>query len=473
MTTRTPRSGSVPSARAAACEAVAFALEHQGFIGEHLARLRAEQGSTARDVGFASEIALGTMRRFQTLQHLLVTVAPHDRQRVSTLLRAILLTGAYQIVFMNRVPEFAAVDESVTLARRLVGGRAHAMANALLRRLAGAIHTRSCDWQPGSLDLVRTNWSHACRFRLAVLPDPARQPESSIALATGESLAIVRNLVARFGVEKAEQIAWASTATPVTILNANTLRASFAEVVAAVQTECPHAALSSVGDAPAIFLPPDVHVGELTVVRDGRAYVQDATAHQAALAVDAKSGERILDLCAAPGGKSIAMAIASGDRAEIVACDTSGQRLDRVRENAERLGLRSIRSVLLSPGGAPAAGELGRFNAVLADVPCSNSGVFSRRPEARLRLNAESLRSLAELQTKLLIQAASYPREGGGIIYSTCSIEGAENEYRIREFTGAHPAWLLEEEHLTLPTWGPSLADWRDGGYFARLRRVR
>lgn len=177
----------------------------------------------------------------------------------------------------------------------------------------------------------------------------------------------------------------------------------------------------------------------------------------------------MLDLCAAPGGKSVVLALALCDRGEIVACDRAPDRLARVDENATRLGLKCIRTQLLPDDVADVLNLFPRFDAALVDVPCSNTGVIARRPEARLGLTPRKLRALVETQRHLLRRAAACLRPGGRLVFSTCSLEPEENEQVVAEFLAENPPWRLDVQETTLPAWGPRLSDWHDGGYFARL----
>ena len=202
--------------------------------------------------------------------------------------------------------------------------------------------------------------------------------------------------------------------------------------------------------------------------------MQDVTARAAALLVDARPGESVLDFCAAPGGKSIVLAQQMGDRGEVLACDASPERILRVRENTRRLRLTSIRTHLIRTSDASESDLTRMFDAALVDVPCANTGVIARRPEARLGLTTEKLASLVELQRALLRRAAASVRPGGRLVYSTCSIEPQENGQIVEAFVAETPAWELVTSQTTLPTWGPRLSDWRDGGFAALLvRRTR
>jgi 16S rRNA (cytosine967-C5)-methyltransferase len=181
-------------------------------------------------------------------------------------------------------------------------------------------------------------------------------------------------------------------------------------------------------------------------------------------ALDPAPGSRVLDLCAAPGGKTTHLAELMQDRGRVVACDVDEQRLQTVSLLARRLGLTIVETCRLRPGpdeGLPP----GPFDAVLADVPCSNTGVLGRRPEARWRLRPEDLAELVALQARLLRLAAGAVRPGGVLVYSTCSIEPEENRDLVRAVLPALPDFRLEAEEELVPG-RPA-----DGGYWARLRR--
>jgi 16S rRNA (cytosine967-C5)-methyltransferase len=199
---------------------------------------------------------------------------------------------------------------------------------------------------------------------------------------------------------------------------------------------------------------------------DGRITVQGETAARSAELVEPRAGERVLDACAAPGGKS-ALIAASGSR--VVACDVGTARLERVGETARRLRVeKNIELVACDAAGALADGSC---DAVLVDAPCSNTGVLAKRPEARWRFGRASQESLGELQGKLLRAGAARVKRGGRLVYATCSIEPEENARRVRAFATEDRRFAIEAEIEALPARaggeGPV-----DGGYAARLRRI-
>jgi 16S rRNA (cytosine967-C5)-methyltransferase len=456
--------------REAAFQAVLAVLRGDGFVQEALAHLRDTDRLDRRESALAMEIALGAVRHALTIEHVLRAVARYDTRHVKPNLRAILLSAGFQIVWMDRIPEFAAVDEAVELARRHVSRRAPGMVNAILRNLSRVVDQRRTTWQRLNPQQVRVSWDQACSFKSNVLPVPDDDQGriAHLAAATGERLARFRTLVERFGEERAEAVAWAAQALPVTVLQRNTLRLDsgvFRERVR--ETFGDQAEWTPEG----VFLPSTVNVVDTALFREGRAYVQDMTARAAALLLNVRSGERVLDFCAAPGGKSIVFAQHTGDRGEVLACDTSPERIRRITESVRRLRLTGIRTHLIRTSDISDPDLTREFDAALVDVPCSNTGVIARRPEARLGLSAKKLKSLVRLQAVLLRRAAASVRSGGRLVYSTCSIEPEENEQIVDKFLAENAEWTKRNACLTLPNWGPRLSDWRDGGFAVLLTR--
>lgn len=453
--------------RAAAAGAVAAVLGGRGFAGEWLRAARSAGRLAGREAALAMELAQGALRHMLTIEQILGRLARFARPRVPAPLRAVLYTAVYQLVWLERIPPFAAVDRAVALARDRVGGRAPGMVNAVLRRVSDALAERCAPWTRLDPAQVRTGWDRACRFRTAALPPAGADPQTHLAAATGERPARYAELVARYGPERAEAVAWASQGRPATVLHRNPLRATPEAFERSLRVAY-GAEVELAGDV--AFAPPSVPVGDLPAFQDGLAYVQDLTAHAAVRAVEARPGEQVLDLCAAPGGKSIALALALRDRGRVVACDAAPPRLARVDANVARLRLTCVRTRAIAADAPELVAEGPRYDAVLVDAPCTNTGVIARRPEARLGLTPRKLASLVALQQRLLRQAARLVRPGGRLVYSTCSIEPAENEEVVAAFLADHPGWRLDAEETTLPAWGPRWADWRDGGYYARLR---
>lgn len=462
------------SARDAAVLAVSKVLRAEEeklgreFITDTLRTLRTTGRLAPAEVGLASEISLGTIRRLLTLEHVLERVARYEANRVVPRLRATLLSAAYQVIYLDGVPAFAAVNEAVEQAKRIVGGESPKMANAVLRNLTRAIASRRAPWRRLDATLVRVTGDDACAFDRAVVPEAAAGEELvHLAAAAGEMPDRARALADRVGPVEAERVMWAAWSVPPIVMQPNSLSVSAETFQKLVRADFGGAAEF---DAGAAFLPPAARVAASQALLTGGAYVQDVTARAAAALVAARAEEKILDFCAAPGGKSVALAITMRDRGKITACDIDKRRLRLIAENASRLGLQSIHTHLLRE--TDNAATIGTFDAALVDVPCSNSGVIARRPEARFTLTPKRLASLTELQRSILARAATFVRPGGRIVYSTCSIEPEENEQVVGWFCEQFAGWRIDAGGETaLPRSGERLSEHRDGGYAVRLVR--
>ena len=212
-------------------------------------------------------------------------------------------------------------------------------------------------------------------------------------------------------------------------------------------------------------LPRHVRAASLASVREGLCLVQDDSSAAVARFLGPRAGESVLDLCAAPGGKTCHLAELMGNRGEVVAVDASGERLKRVVENADRLGHTIIRAVA-GDAGEFALGNRGRFDRVLLDAPCSNSGVLRRRVEVRWRLSDGFLASVAAEQRRLLEAAAASLKAGGTLVYSTCSLAPEENGVVVRAVVRAAGGVRLDAEEQIMPSAGGG-----DGIFMARLLR--
>ena len=283
----------------------------------------------------------------------------------------------------------------------------------------------------------------------------------------------MKRLLVLLGREGAEAFLTNSNRQPPAAAQVNTLRCSTEEAVCALEAEGvrvePHPWLPD-----CLLLQGTGDLERLRAFRDGMIYIQDPAARLAVLAAGPKG--RVLDVCAAPGGKSFAAAIAMGDRGEIISCDLHENKLKRIREGAARLGLTSIRA-------EAADGRVFReewrdgFDLVLVDAPCSGLGILRKKPDIR-RKKADDLFTLPMVQNAILENAARYVRPGGTLLYSTCTILPEENEELADAFLGTHPEFSRERFLLPEPigqvegqiTLWPHLHD-TDGFYICRMTR--
>ncbi len=413
--------------RAIAAQLVAENL----FLERFPARLLAESG--LGEDAFVRELVLGVTRRRRTLFWACDRVTSH---RPRGLLLALLFVGAYQVLFMDRVPDYAAVDATVGAARRLAKGGVKFL-NAVLRRIA--------------------------RERGRILTELEKCPPAIRFSHPEELVGRWRDTFGEKGL--LELLAW-NNRPALVIVRLRGSQSARGEVIAEFSRR-------GIAVSPHDFAPEEFFVigrGEavpsLPGFNDGLLTVQDPSTALAVRLLDPQSGENILDACAAPGGKSVLIADRMGGRGRVVALEKHADRLMLLKDTITR-----SRHGIITPLRADATEwvpESGGFDAVLADVPCSNTGVIRRRPDVRWRFSRGRLKRLCSLQQQLLRHLAGLVRPGGRLVYSTCSLEPEENEEIVRAFLAVNRAFFLEKEVRLFPPEHET-----DGSYAALLIRKR
>lgn len=435
------------SARRAAWEAL-VALEKGKIrrLDESLSRAQVAEA----DRPLVLELARGVERTRLLLDFVLAQLVAKKPPKDPHVLVALRL-GIYQLTQLTRVPDYAAVDETVSLVRNK---RERNFTNAVLRRLTKMIAGR-----PADVGLPRRELAlpadRALVFERDCLPDPEKQHAAYHALLAGLPEFVVQRWEKHFCAETAARIAAASVRTPRTTLRANRLRGDAAALAAllaeqGVETEKlehPQLLRWTGGRSP---------FGS-EAFADGWFVAQDPTSVATAEALGVQPGETVVDLCAGPGTKTTLLAELVGPEGHVHAYDVSEARRAPIRENAERLGLQGVITVHDDVAQLPMADR------VLADVPCSNTGVLARRVEVRRRLTPEVFSELAEVQKQLLQQAMSLCRPGGRVAYSTCSIEVEENDEVVAKVAGRDEASSIG------PQWGMLPNAEQDGGFLSMV----
>ncbi len=415
-------------------------------------RVCAERGLDGRDRALVRRLAGLVLRRRGTLRAIVRAFTRRPPQRAVALH---LHLGLAQLLWLDRVPAHAAVSATVDAARATAGSQAAGFVNAVLRSALRAL-------APGrSGDPRRDLVDRELHFERAVFRDPEMQPWRWGEEVWSVPALLLERWSERLGRERAFGLAATFLEEPPLSLR----------VVRGSRTECLRE-LEALGAEPragsharAILCPAE-HTGLVLgseLFGRGRLTVQGETALAAAELIGAREGERILDLCAAPGGKS-AVLLETG--AALVACDLDPGRLERVRETCTRLDLVARLELVQSDGTRALPPAL--FDACLIDAPCTNTGVLGARPEARWRFGPAELEGRVALQRRLLCEAAERVRPGGRLVWSTCSLEPEENGELVRAFLAENRDWSLEVEREAFPDRerGPI-----DGGYAARLAR--
>ena len=408
------------------------------------AAIRANELS-ARDAALASRLCLGVLQNGAYLDYY---VDLYSKGKLEPRLRLILRLGAYQLLFLDKVPVHAAVSETVELCRDGKLDRAASLANAVLRRIAAVRDDPPPIPGEGSPAWLALRWSHP--------------------------LWLAERLTAERGCTFAEAFFRANNETAPLCLQVNRLRVSEADYLRALERA--GYAVKAFPELPGCFELDGGKVTELPGYDEGLFYVQDRAARCAVQIAGAAPGMRILDACAAPGGKSFAAALDAEARCRIISCDLHEKKLRLVRSGAERLGLDGCIETQAADARLFRPDWEWAFDLVIADVPCSGLGVIRKRPEIRKKSQAE-LEGLPAVQAAILENVSRYVKPGGVLLYSTCTILKEENRDQIDRFLSCHPDYAAEDfrcgdlrsEGGCYEFW-PQL-DGTDGFFAAKLRR--
>jgi 16S rRNA (cytosine967-C5)-methyltransferase len=447
------------NARSLALQVLLDCRRHEAFVQEILDRRLGESPLPPADRRLATQLAYGVLRRRGTLHALLRPFVRRQPNRVEPWLWDALGLGAYQLALLTHIPPHAALNETVELASLYSRPGAKGFLNGVLRQLAAVVTDEHTD--APAADALPLEHGQYRRLARPLLPDPAAGPIDYLSAAFALPAWLAQRWHERYDVEECRRLGfWFAGPAPLT-LRCNPLRCSRDELLRNL-TEAQVAA--EPGTHPqAVRLREAAPIRELPGYDAGWFCVQDESAMHVGSALAPEPGESVLDLCAAPGGKATHLAELMGDRGRVTACDADARRLETVRELARRLGLASVETCVPSEEQPAPAGP---FDKVLVDVPCSNTGVLGRRPEARWRLRPEDLGQLVVVQTRLLGLGCERVRPGGILVYSTCSIEPEENRGVVEAVLRQRPGMRLETEEDAVPG-RPA-----DGGYWARLRRT-
>ena len=407
-----------------------------------------------RQKAFTYELVMGTLRRRGTLDRALADLCKTPLEDFTPWIRNILRMGAYQILYLDAVPKSAAVDESVKLAKKYGHSGTAGLVNAVLR--------------------------NASRDRLAALLDSLDDENpADLAVKYSHPEWLVELLMEEWGRETAVEIMKSANAIPPLAARVNTLRTTRDALLQRLDRDGISAApLPQLEEA--VRLEGVTSPARLEAHKEGLLYFQDPSSMLAARCLGARPGDRALDVCAGPGGKSTHLAALMKNEGQIFALDLHDHRVELIEENAGRLGAKIVEA-----RKADATGDLsdkyGEMDRVLVDAPCSGIGVVRRRVDLKWRLRPERIDELARLQSTILEKAAACVKRGGILLYCTCTITRRENSEIVEAFLGTHsdfePDGAFPEimrKYTTSEGFARILPgeDDMDGFFIARLRRL-
>lgn len=428
-------------------EAAVFALERTRRDGAWSSALsdamKTKYGLDSRSLSLAVSISLGVLQSTALLDYY-IDLNSKSASKIEPKVRDIMRSGAYQLIFMDKIPASAAVNESVALCKKLGYSRASGFCNAVLRKIA------------------------SCADKLPEPPGKGTAKYLSVKYSHPQQLA--QYIVDRRGYDAAEAFLAADNTIPDTCLQVNTLKITPDELMARLSAEGVPCSMHP-------WLPDCIvtagSVSSMPGFDEGLFYVQDPAAKCAVLAAALEPGINVLDSCAAPGGKSFAAAIAMRNEGSIDSCDLHDKKIRLISEGAQRLGISCI-NAFSHDAREPFYRQ---YDAIIADVPCSGYGVIRKKPEIRYKPLDDSA-SMPAIQTAILDNLSKYVKPGGAMVYSTCTVLGRENEDVVKAFLRAHAEFSAEG--FTLPN-GETAADgyitfWpdihgTDGFFVSKLRR--
>lgn len=439
--------------REIAAEALMQIMTEGAYNHMALRRLLKQNGAmSAQDRAFVTEVVNGTLRNLYFIDYHIHAVSKTKIEKMKPWILAVLRTAVYQMLFLD-VPDRAACDEAVKLA----GVRGY-------RALSGFVN--------GVLRAV------ARGKQKTVLPQTGTPEYLSILYS--HPLWLVKMWIAYYGYVQTELLCKANNDAPDVTIRVNTQRIQTKDLVQKLENTGVSVTRGILWDE-ALHLRHTADLRKMELFAEGYFHVQDESSQTAAAVVSPQKGEHILDLCAAPGGKSFTMAEMMEDIGEIVSCDIYAHKVAQIQEGAARLGLACIQAKERDACQAVES-EFAQYDKVLADVPCSGLGLLRKKPDIRLKKDGSEIDALLPIQRDILTQASNYVKPGGVLVYSTCTLCRKENEKNVAWFLQQHTDFTIDDFSSLVP---PDLQEQAktgmltlfphqhqtDGFFIARLRK--
>lgn len=366
----------------------------------------------AKDRALLTELTYGTLQYKYALDYYL---EPFIRGKVDPWVRWLLRLSVYQITYLTKIPEHAIVNEAVEIAKRRGHKGIASMVNGILRSIL--------------------------RMGIPSL-EKIKDPIDRIAIETSHPRWIVELWVESYGLDTAAAMLKANNLPPKQTVRVNTLKATAEEVIALLAKEGVRAERSQVIPECLVLL--NGQAARTEAFRNGLITIQDESSMVPAIVLNPKPGERVFDMCAAPGGKTTQLAEIMKNNGSILAADLHPHKLALIEESCARLGIHIVETVPLDGRKAGEQLQPESFDAILVDAPCSGLGVIRRKPDIKYTKREEDFERLHELQLDLLKNAFKLLKPGGRLVYSTCTVNKIENEGTVQAFLSSHPEMKLE-----------------------------
>jgi len=430
------------NARFLAVELLDRTFKNNGYSNIQLRAGLEKSGLDERDRHFCSMLYYGVIERKITLDYIISQLSNRNADKIDSIVLNILRTGIYQLLYADSIPDNAAVNESVNLAKLFHKKSASGFVNAVLR------------------NFIRKNKVYAVPMDILI----------SSSVKYSAPVELIESLISDYGIGKMDILLSDSLNAPPVTIRENTLKEDSQNILEKIGAE-------KSGVIPDCY---NLKCGDITVLdefRKGYFHVQDLSSQLCCMALNPSENDKVLDLCSAPGGKAFTMAQLMKGKGEIYAFDLHEKRVGLIRNGAERLGISNIKAlvgdaVVFNP-------DLPKFTKILCDVPCSGIGVIRRKPEIKYR-NLSDYEKLPEIQYKILENALNYLAPGGELVYSTCTLRRVENDDIIDRLLENHGGI---EGLPFLENLGEPFGDYKasifpdffgsDGFFISKIRKVK
>ncbi|MBE1446333.1 16S rRNA (cytosine(967)-C(5))-methyltransferase RsmB [Paenibacillus sp. OAS669] len=406
------------TAREAALDVLVRTEQDRSYSNLLLHQTLQKYGLDRADAGLATEIVYGTLQRLNTIDYFLERFVAKGMAKLQPWVRSLLRMSFYQMMYLDRIPDHAVVNEAVNLAKKKGHQGISGMVNGVLRNVIRQKDTLT-------------------------IPDKL-PPVERISLKHSHPEWMVMRWIRQLGEERTERICEANNIPPRVSLRANTAKLSRDELVERLREAGYEAEPSELAPA-GVVVKGGGNMALTPWFAEGLFSIQDESSMLVAEAVDPKPGDKVLDCCAAPGGKTMHIAEKMDDQGEVWACDIHEHKEKLIREQAERLGLQSVRTLTSDARKLKERFAPGSFDRILLDAPCSGLGVIRRKPDMKWVKQEQELGPICNIQHELLSEVHSLLKPGGVLVYSTCTIEHNENEGMMRRFLQEHPEFELTE----------------------------
>lgn len=400
------------------------------------ATLDVVQKCESRDKAFVNELVMGTVRNKLYLDFVIQSYSKIKLKKLSPWVLAIMRTAVYQLVCMDKIPPSAACNEAVKLASKYAHKAARGFVNGVLRSISRELDS---------------------------LPKPKGSAAERMSVIYSCPLWLTEKLISQFGEKISEGILKDSLIPHPTTVRVNTIKTTPAKLCELLEAEGIDAEIYD--EEVCLKINGAIDVKRSECYKNGYYTLQNINSIRAALTLEPQKGETVIDVCAAPGGKTTHIAELMKDNGKVIAFDVHPHKIELIQNAAKRLGLSCVETKCHN--SEEVCSELiGKADRVLADVPCSGIGVIHKKPDIKYNRSVEDIQALCEIQSRILRSAAEYAKPGGVLVYSTCTILKEENEEQIKSFLAENSEFVLESEKLYL-------ADKTGGSgfYICRMRK--